>query len=177
MKLRNLAPLIFLACAVPAISQESPRFAIFNPAYVVENTAQGKRVFAEAQTLGKRLADAIKAKFEELQKLEQQLRSSSISEEGRGKISREFEDGKIALQRMQEDSQNQFQKVEQAAMQQFQSEIGPIVDAVAKEQKLQFVLQASEAIAWADPAWINKFTEDVAKRYDAAFPGTPATKK
>jgi Skp family chaperone for outer membrane proteins len=168
-RLRNLALLAAVACAVQAVAQEVPRIAILVPGYLIENTAQGKRVFAEAQALGKRLQDAIKVKVEDLQKMEQQLRSSSISEEGRSKITREFEDGKIALQRMQEDSQTQFQKVEQAAVQQFQSEIAPIIKEVAEEQKLQCVLQAQDGmIAWADPAWIMKFTEEVAKRYDAA---------
>jgi len=178
MKLRNLALLAATLFAIPAIAQDAPRFAVFNPVYLVENTAQGKRVFAEAQTLGKRLTDTIKAKVDELQKMEQQMRSSSISEEGRSKIARELEDGRIAFNRMQEDSREQFQRVEQAAMQQFQSEIAPIVEAVAKEQKLQFIMQVSEAIVWADPAWINKFTEEVAKRYDAAFSsGAPAAQR
>ena len=178
MKIRNLALLAATVFAIPVFAQDAPRFAVFNPAYLAENTAQGKRVFAEAQTLGKRLTDTIKAKVDELQKMEQQMRSSSISEEGRSKIARELEDGRIAFNRMQEDSREQFQRVEQAAMQQFQTEIAPIVEAVAKEQKLHFIMQVSEAIVWADPAWINKFTEEVAKRYDAAYPGgapAPAT--
>jgi Skp family chaperone for outer membrane proteins len=176
MKFRSIALSASIACAVPALAQESPRFAVFVPGYLIENTAQGKRVFAEAQTLAKRLEDTIKAKGEELQKMEQQLRSSSISAEGRSKIAREFEDGKVAFQRMQEDSRVQFQKVEQTAVQQFQSEIAPIVEALAKEQNLHCVLQATEMIAWADQTWFMKFTKEVALRYDAAFPGGAAPK-
>jgi len=163
-------------CAVFATAQEAPRFAFFHPGYLVENTAQGKRVFAEVQTLGKRLNDALKAKADDLQKMEQQLRSSSISEEGRSKIARELEDGRISFQRMQEDSQAQMQRVEQTAFQQFSGEIGPIIEALAKEQNLHCVFQMQEGmLAWVDPAWALKFTEEVAKRYDAAYPGgTPA---
>jgi len=177
MKFRSTA-ILAAACAATAAGQEAPRIAVFVPGYIIEYSAQGKRVFAEAQALGKRLQDSISAKMEELQKMEQQLRSPSISEEGRGRITREYEDGKTALQRMNEDGRAQFQKVEQAAVQQFQGEIGPVIEAVAKEQGIQCVLQPQEGmIAWADPAWIMKFTEEVAKRYDAAYPGGSAAKK
>jgi Skp family chaperone for outer membrane proteins len=171
MKLRNLALLAALACTAPALAQEPPRLVVFHPEWVVENTAQGRRVFAEAQILGKRLTDNIKAKAEELEKMKQQMGSSSISDDGRKKIAEEFEKGRAQLQRMQEDGQAQYQKVEQVAVQQFQSEIGPIVEALAEEQKLHLVLQASAMVAWADQAWIMKFTEEVARRYDDAYPG------
>ena len=177
MLFRKLAFLVAAMCAITAQAQEAPRFAFFVPEYIIENTAQGKRVFAEAQALNKRLTDALRAKSEELQKMDQQLRSSSISEEGRSRIAREFEDGRTAFQRMQEDSQAQFQKVSQAAMQQFEKEINPIVEACAKEQKLHCVFQHQPGMtAWADDAWILKFTEEVGKRYDAAYSGGVAAK-
>ena len=178
MRLHNLALSAAVACAVMAQAQEAPRFAFLIPGQIAENTAQGKRVFAEAQALGQKLSDVLKAKADELQKMEQQLRSSSISEEGRNRIAREFEDGRTAFQRMQEDSQAQMQKAEQAAFQQFQSEIFPIIEALAKERNLHCVFQAMDGIlAWADPAWVTGFTDEVARRYDAAYPdGKPAAK-
>jgi Skp family chaperone for outer membrane proteins len=177
MLFRNLALLTAAACAVSAHAQEAPRFAFFIPGLIAENTAQGKRVFAEAQTLGKRLSDSLRAKGEELQKMDQQMRSSSITEEARSRIQRDFEDGRVAYQRMQEDSQAQMQRAEQLAFEQFQREIAPIIEALAKEKKLHCVFQAQDGIiAWADPAWLVDFTEEVAKRYDAAFPGGAAAK-
>jgi len=177
MQVRNFV-IPAIVSAVFATAQEAPRFAFFHPGHLVENTAQGRRVFADVQALGKRLGDAIRAKSEELQRLDQQLRSSSISEEGRGRITRELEDGRISLQRMQEDSQAQMQRAEQSAIEQFQKEISPIIEALAKEQNLHCVFQfQGEIIAWVDPTWVLKFTEEVAKRYDAAYPGgTPSTR-
>jgi Skp family chaperone for outer membrane proteins len=177
MKFRKLALLVAITCAVPSGAQESPRFAFFIPQYIAENTAQGKRVFAEVETLGKKLEDAMKVKAEELQKLEQQLRSSSISEEGRSRLAREFEDGRTAYQRMGEDSQGQMQRALTAANRQFQSEIDSIIAAVAVENNLHCVFQAQEGtLAWVDQKWFLNYTEEVAKRYDAAFPGGVAAK-
>jgi Skp family chaperone for outer membrane proteins len=178
MQFRNLAFFAAAVCVVSIQAQEAPRFAFFDYRYLVENTAQGKRVFAEAQTLSKRLEDQLKVKFEELQRMEQQLRSSSLSEDGRNKISREFEDGKVAYQRMQEDSQAQYQRVLATASQQFETEIGPIIEVLAKERKLHCVFQLQNGlVAWADKDWVVSFTEEVGKRYDAAFPGGVAANK
>jgi hypothetical protein len=64
---------------------------------------------------------------------------------------------------------------------QFQQEISPLVDELAKEQKLQLVLTFQPGlVAYADPTWIVAFSDEVAKRYDAKFPGgapAPATAK
>jgi hypothetical protein len=60
----------------------------------------------------------------------------------------------------------------QAAYQQLSTEVNPIVDALAKEQKLHCAFQLSDSlVAWVDQASYLEFTKEVAKRYDAAFPG------
>jgi len=175
MQFRSFALLAATTCVISAQAQEAPRFSFISPSWLRENTAQGKRVFAEAQALQSRLTNELRTKVEELQRLEQQLRSSSLSEDGRARLNREFEDGRIAIERMREDSQGQYERVMQAAMQQFEGEIMPIIDAVAKEQKLQYVLQTDTGIiAWADTSIAMSFTEEVGKRYDAAYPGTAA---
>jgi Skp family chaperone for outer membrane proteins len=181
MSFRNLALFSVAAFVAVAQAQEAPRFAFFVPGLIIENTAQGKRVFAEVQTLAKKLEDALRVKGEELQRMDQQLRSSSITEEARSRIQRDFEDGRVAFQRMQEDSRAQMQRVEQTAITQFQSEIGPIIEALAKEKKLHCVFQfKDEVLFWADEDWLKDFTEEIGKRYDAAFQkgaaAKPATK-
>jgi Skp family chaperone for outer membrane proteins len=164
-----------IACIMPAQAQEAPRFAFFSTEYIIENTAQGMRVFAEVKATQNRLQEALKAKQEELQKLNQQLNSSSINEEGRAKITRDLEDGRVAWERLRSDSEQTHQRVIQTAYQQLSSEINPIVDALAKEQKLNCVFMLQDAlVAWVDQAWYLQFTEEVGKRYDAAYPSTGA---
>jgi len=174
MKLVKLALLPALACSVPMRAQEAPRFAFFALEHVLENSAQAKRVFAEAEVLGKKLEEEIKTKTTELQRMEQQLNSSSISDEGKSRIARELEDGRTSLKRLQEDAQSQYSRVAQTALAQLNREILPIVEALAKEQKLNCVLNFNanlNPIAWADETWLWRFSQEVAKRYDAAYPG------
>jgi len=171
MQFHSLALLTSTVCAISVQAQETPQFAVIDVEYLAANTAQGKRLFAEAQALRTRLENDLRAKAEELQRLEQQARSSSINEEGRARAARELQDGEIAIQRMREDSEAQLRRASQTAQQQFESEIFPIIEAVAKEQKLLYVLHVG-VVLWADASTSRSFTEEVAKRYDAAYPGT-----
>ena len=170
MQFLKFTLLAIALCLAPAKAQEAPKFAFLSFDYLIQETAQGRRIFAEAETLNRRLTEELRTKQEELQRMEQQLNSGSLSEEGRTRIAREFDDGRIAFQRMQEDSQAQYRRVLQTAMSQFETEITPIIQAVANEQNLQFVIQLQEGLlAWADEAWILVFTQEVGRRYDQAF--------
>jgi Skp family chaperone for outer membrane proteins len=163
------------ACIMSAQAQEAPRFAFFSSDYIIENTAQGMRVFAEVKATQNRLQEALKVKQEEIQGLTQQLNSSSLNEDGRARVTRNLEDGRVAFERLGRDSERAYQGVLQAAYQQLATEINPIVDALAKEQKLHCVFQLQDAlVAWVDQAWYLQFTQEVAKRYDAAYPGSGA---
>ena len=59
---------------------------------------------------------------------------------------------------------------------QFQQELSPLVEQLAKEQKLQLVLTYQPGlVAFADQAWILGFTDELGKRYDAKYAtGAPA---
>jgi Skp family chaperone for outer membrane proteins len=169
-----------LAAVLPAAAQEPiTRFQVFAPQRVIDTSVRAKKVFAELEVLNKTLTEKLKAKGEELQKLDQQIKSPAIAEEGRAKLQREFQDGELAFKRLQEDSQAEFQKSEQKATAQFNQEIGPILLDLAKEQKLQMLFQWNQQIMIpVDPAAVTAFSDEVAKRYDKKYEnGAPAAEK
>jgi Skp family chaperone for outer membrane proteins len=176
MLFRTLVFLVATACVASAQTQETPRFAFLAYEWVIQNTVQGKRIFAELEVASGRFQEDGRKKVEELQGMEQQLNSSSLSEEGRNKIARDFEDARVAFNRWREEEENRLRGIQSAASQQFQTEIAPIIEALAKEKNLHYVFTYQDGLlAWADTALLMQFTEEVAKRYDAAFPGTGAT--
>lgn len=175
--MRRFILCLSLAAAIPAVAQEPiTRFGIFAPQRVIESSVRAKKVFAELEVLNKTLTEKVKAKADEMQKLEQQIKSPALSEEGRAKLQREFQDGELSFKRLQEDSQAEFQKSEQKAMGQFNQEIGPIVMELAKELKLQMLFQWNQNIMIpVDPAAVTSFSDELAKRYDRKFEsGAPA---
>jgi Skp family chaperone for outer membrane proteins len=175
---RHLAAFV-LVLGLPVLAQDAPRFAVFSPEQVVGNTERGKKIFAELQTLGKTLQEKINAKVEEMKKLDQQLKSPGLSDEGRAKLQRELQVGDLSLKGLQEDSQQEFNKVQQKAMKTFMEEVEPVVKEVAKEMKLQVVFAYQPGLlAYAEDAWLAGFTAEVAKRFDArtGAPAAPAAK-
>lgn len=182
---RTLAALA-LVLSLPVLAQDAaPRFAIFSADTVAGGTARGKKMFAELEALGKTLQERIGARVEELKKVDQQLKSPGLSEEGRAKLQRELQDGDLGLKRLQEDSQQEFEKAKQKVMKTFMDEIEPVVKEVAKEMKLQVVFAYQPGLlAWAEDAWLTSFTNEVSKRFEArggasapaAKPAAPAAK-
>ncbi len=169
--MRRFVTLLALAAAIPLLAQEPlTRLGVFHPGRVIETSVRAKKVFAELEVLNKTLTEKVKAKAEELQKLEQQIKSPALSEEGRAKLQREFQDGELGFKRLQEDSQAEFQKAEQKAMGQFNQEIGPILMDLAKDLKLQMLFQWNQQIMIpVDAAAISSFSDELAKRYDKKY--------
>lgn len=176
-----------LTATLPALAQEPPtaRVAIVAPMQILQATVRGKILVAELEVKGKDLQTKYNAKVEELKGLDQQLKSPGLSDEGRAKVQRDLQDGQLALKRLEEDSQKELGAIQQRVFGTFSKEIEPIIDELAKEWKLQLVLQYSEQsallFAYTDKAWAMSFTNEVAKRYDAKYPSaagaaTPAPK-
>ncbi len=175
--MRPLHSLLCLAAACSLSAQEvAPRIGMLVPDRIIEKTVRGRKLFAELDGLKKALSDKIQAKRAEIQKLSSQMQSPSISEAGKENIQKQLRDLDFEDKKLQDDSQAEFQKTQAKVVTQFQQEISPLVDELAKEQKLQLVLTFQPGlVAYADPTWIVAFSDEVAKRYDAKYAaGAPA---
>ncbi|BDU75352.1 OmpH family outer membrane protein [Mesoterricola sediminis] len=179
MNIRTL--LLPLAAVATLAAQEpvTPRLAFLVPDQLITKSVRGRQLFAELDVTKKNLEDKLKGKSEEGARLQAQLQSPSISDSGREQIQKQLRDLEFEFKKLQEDSQQEFQKIQQKVVGQFQAEVGPIVEALAKEQKLQLVLQYQQGIvAYAEEGWMLTFTNEVAKRYDAKYAsGAPAAEK
>jgi len=169
--MRPLHSLLCLTAAFTLSAQDvQPRIGMLVPDRVIEKTVRGRKLFSELDTLKKTLNDKIQGKRAEIQKLGSQLQSPSISEAGKESIQKQLRDLDFEDKKLQDDSQIEFQKTQQRVVNQFQQEITPLVDDLAKEQKLQLVLTFQPGlVAYADPAWIVAFSDEIAKRYDAKY--------
>jgi Skp family chaperone for outer membrane proteins len=164
--------------SLPVLAQEGPRFAIFSAEQVAQNTIRGKKIFADVETLGKSLQERLGGKIEELKKLDQQLKSPGLSDEGRARIQRDLQDGEISLKRQQEDAQQDFNKAQQKAMKSFMEEVEPLVKDLAKELKLQVVFSYQPGmLAYAEEGWLMTFTGEISKRLDAKSGAAAAAPK
>jgi Skp family chaperone for outer membrane proteins len=178
--MRLLAPSVAVLClsaalTVPAAAQEAPRFAFFSINQLVRSSKKAGAIFSELEITGKNLQEKLQAKGQELQTLQQQLNSPSLDPDKKEALAKKFRDLEFEAKKMQEDSQQEYQRVEKKVGEAITKLAGPIVEQLAKEQKLQMVFsdQSVNILSWADQEWMKSFTAEVARRLDASE-GTPA---
>ena len=172
--LKVLLPLAAV-CGLAAQDTTVPRVTLFSPERVIQNSVRGSQIFAELEVTRKRLEEKLKAKGEEISRLQSQLQSPSISDSGKEAIQKQLRDADYEAKKTQEDSQQEFQRTQQKVQGQFLQEVMPIVEALAKEEKVQLVLTYQPGlIFWSEEPWSLAFTNEVAKRYDAKFPNSAA---
>ena len=182
--MRLLAPALAALClsatlALPAMAQEAPRFAFFSINQLVRSSKKAGAIFSELEITGKNLQEKLQAKGQELQTMQQQLNSPSLDPDKKEALAKKFRDVEFEAKKMQEDSQQEYQRVEKRVGEAITKLAAPIVEQLAKEQKLQIVLsdQAIQILSWGDEAWLKGFTAEVSKRLDASEPAAaPAAK-
>ena len=182
--MRLLAPAVAALClsaalTSPAVAQEAPRFAFFSINQLVRSSKKAGAIFSELEITGKNLQEKLQAKGQELQTMQQQLNSPSLDPDKKEALAKKFRDIEFEAKKMQEDSQQEYQRVEKKVGEAITKLAAPIVEAMAKEQKLNIVLsdQALQILSWGDEAWLKGFTTEVAKRLDASEPAAaPAAK-
>ena len=179
--MRPLHVLMSLATAFTLSAQEpaAVKLAVFSPDRIIQTSVHGRKLFSELDVMRKNLSEKLQAKAQEGQALQSQLQSPMIEDSKKETLTKKLRDLEYEFKKLQEDSEADYRKVAQKVSTQFQSEIGPIVTDLAKEQKLQLVIQDQQGlIAYADQSWAQAFTNEVAKRYDAKYEteGAPAAK-
>jgi Skp family chaperone for outer membrane proteins len=182
--MRRFTPALAAVClstmlAVPAMAQDAPRFAFFSINQLVRSSKKAGAIFSELEITGKTLQEKLKAKGEELQTLQQQLNSPSLDPDKKEALAKKLRDVEFEAKKMQEDSQAEYQRVEKKVGEAITKLAAPIVQELAKEQKLQLVLsdQALQILSWGDETWMKAFTAEVSKRLDEAQPAPSAPAK
>ena len=179
--MRLLAPALAALClsaalSAPIVAQEAPRFAFFSINQLVRSSKKAGAIFSELEITGKNLQEKLQAKGQELQTMQQQLNSPSLDPDKKEALAKKFRDIEFEAKKMQEDSQQEYQRVEKKVGEAITKLAAPIVEQLAKEQKLQIVLsdQAIQILSWGDETWLKGFTAEVSKRLDASEPAAAA---
>jgi len=182
--MRIIAPTLAALClsaalAVPAAAQDAPRFAFFSINQLVRSSKRAGAIFSELEITGKNLQEKLQAKGQELQTIQQQLNSPSLDPEKKEVLAKKYRDLEFEAKKMQEDSQAEYQRVEKKVGEAIAKIASPIVEQLAKEQKLQMVFSdpTVQILSWADQDWMKAFTAEVAKRLDAAEPAPAGAAK
>ena len=160
--------------AAPAAEAPFPtgaKYAFVNIQRIAAESAQGKALSSRVQALNNKKVTELNDKNKALQASQQKLDSgaSVLSDTARGQLEKDIDRQQTDIQRFTDDAQKDVQELQNELQLEFQQKLGPIVQAVFNEKKLEILFSATDAgVLIADPGL--DLTAEVIRRFDAANP-------
>jgi Skp family chaperone for outer membrane proteins len=161
--------------AAPAPTQPAPRpfpegakIAYIDLQYIASNSAEGKSATTKIQEFAKKKTAELEGKQKALETARSKLLQGGtvLSDQARSQMEKDIDKMTRDLQYAQQDAQSEQQQLTNDLQTEFQTKLNPIIDQVAKEKGLQFVLSIADSGAvWADTG-LN-ISAEVMKRLDA----------
>ncbi len=153
----------------PAIG--AARVAWIDLEQVIIQCEEGKKELAALQQLVDKRTAELRGLQQEAQLLADQLRiqGDKLKPEVREDLQAQIESKNLELQRFQEDSQKEVDNRRNRITNAMAKKVIPIVEKIAKEKGLSFVMYLNPSITpWVDPSII--ITDEVVAAYNAAHP-------
>jgi outer membrane protein len=153
---------------------EGAKVAYINIQRVATESAEGKASTARVKALQDKKLAELNVKNKALEAAQQKLNSGSLlSEDARAAAQKETEKLNVEIQRLQQDAQAELNELQEQLQLDFQRKLSPIIQQVATEKGLHFLLsQVDAGLVWAEPGL--DLTNEVVKRFDATAAKPPA---
>ena len=151
------------------------KYAFINIQRVASESAQGKALSSRVQALNNQKVTELNDKNKALQTAQQKLESgaSVLNEAARAQLEKDIDRQQTEIQRFTDDAQKEVQELQNELQAEFQQKLGPVIQQVAQEKKLDILFSALDAgIVWADAGL--DLTTEVIRRFDAANPAPAA---
>jgi Skp family chaperone for outer membrane proteins len=151
------------------------KYAFVNIQRIAAESAQGKALSSRVQTLNTQKVNELNEKNKALQAAQQKLESgaSVLNEAARSQLEKDIDRQQTDIQRFTDDAQKDVQELQNELQAEFQQKLGPVIQQVAQEKKLEILFSALDAgIVWADAGL--DLTTEVIRRFDAANPAPSA---
>jgi outer membrane protein len=165
------------AAAAPAATQkpaprpfpEGAKIAYIDLQYIASNSAEGKAATGRIQEFTKKKSAELEAKQKALEAMRSKLLQGGgvLSDNARGQMEKDIDKSARELQFAQQEAQSEQQALTQDLQNEFQTRLNPVIDAVAKEKGLHYVLSVADAgVVWVDTGL--DISAEVMKRLDAS---------
>src|SRR5262245_56962547 len=159
------------AAPAPAPFPAGAKYAFINIQRIAAESAQGKALISRVQALNNQKVTQLNDRNKALQTAQQKLDSgaSVLSEAARAQLEKDIDRQQTEIQRFTDDAQKEVQELQNELQAEFQQKLGPVIQQVAQEKKLEILFSALDAgIVWADAGL--DLTTEVIRRFDAANP-------
>ncbi len=148
---------------------EGAKIAYIDLQYIASNSAEGKQATAKIQEFAKKKTAELEGKSKALESMRSKLLQGGtvLSDTARGQMEKDIDKMARELQFAQQEAQSEQQALTTDLQNDFQTRLNPIIDVVANEKGLHYVL----SIADSGVVWVNtglNISAEVMKRLDAA---------
>jgi outer membrane protein len=157
------------AAQAPKPFPEGAKIGYIDLQYIASNSAEGKSATAKIQEYAKKKTAELEGKQKALEAARSKLLQGGtvLSETARGQMEKEIDKMARELQFAQQEAQSEQQALTTDLQNDFQTRLNPIIDQVANEKGLHYVLSiADSGVIWANTG-LN-ISAEVMKRLDAA---------
>ena len=157
------------AAAAPKPFPEGAKIAYIDLQYIASSSAEGKAATAKIQEFAKKKTAELEGKQKALEAARNKLLQGGtvLSDSARGQMEKDIDKMARELQFAQQEAQSEQQQLTTDLQNEFQTRLNPIIDQVANEKGLHYVL----SIADSGVVWVNtglNISAEVMKRLDAA---------
>jgi Skp family chaperone for outer membrane proteins len=155
--------------AAPKPFPEGAKTAYIDLQYIASNSVEGRAATSKIQEFTKKKTAELEGKQKALETARNKLLQGGtvLSENARGQMEKEIDKMARELQYAQQEAQSEQQSLTTDLQNDFQTRLNPIIDQVANEKGLHYVL----SIADSGVVWVNtglNISAEVMKRLDAA---------
>ncbi len=170
------AALLAAMLALPVIAWGQGKVGFINLQQAIASTGEGKKAFGDLQKKFQPRQQDLQRQQQEIQALQEQIQKQQVtlSDEERFRLSRELEDKGKLFKRANEDATADFQGETQDTFRRLGQKMVRILNEYAQQNGYVVVLEGEQLTVY----YINRendLTEEITKRYDAAFPMEGAT--
>jgi outer membrane protein len=157
------------AAPAPRPFPEGAKIGYIDLQFIASNSVEGKAATGKIQEYAKKKTAELEGKQKALEALRTKLLQGGtvLSDSARAQMEKEIEKGARELQYAQQEAQSEQQSLTTDLQNDFQTRLNPIIDLVANEKGLHYVL----SIADSGVVWVNtglNISAEVMKRLDAA---------
>jgi Skp family chaperone for outer membrane proteins len=155
--------------AAPKPFPEGAKIAYIDLQFIASNSAEGKQATAKIQEFAKKKTAELEGKSKALEASRNKLLQGGtvLSDTARGQMEKDIDKMARELQFAQQEAQSEQQALTTDLQNDFQTRLNPIIDQVANEKGLHYVV----SIADSGVVWVNtglNISAEVMKRLDAA---------
>ena len=155
--------------AAPKPFPEGAKIGYIDLQYIASNSAEGKAATSKIQEFTKKKTAELEGKQKALEAARNKLLQGGtvLSDSARGQMEKDIDKMARELQFAQQEAQSEQQALTTELQNDFQTRLNPIIDQVANEKGLHYVL----SIADSGVVWVNtglNISAEVMKRLDAA---------